>query len=58
MICKSPKHRFHSCNLYSYAILKDQQKEAGIGPKKRKGQDAHDSSHEDSEMQVSFHVQQ
>ena len=42
---------FHSCNLCSYAILKDQQKEAGIGPKKRKGQDAHDSS-EDSEMQV------
>ena len=57
MICKSPECRFHSCTLYSHAALKDQQKEAGIGPKKRKDQDAHDSS-EDSEIQVSVHVQQ
>ena len=29
---------FHSCNLYSCAILKDQQKKARVGPETRKGQ--------------------
>ena len=46
-----------SSDSCKYVVWQDQQSEADIGPKKRKDQDANDSS-EDSEMQVSLPVQQ